>query len=306
MTDKLVTIFGGGGFVGRYVAQELLAAGARVRIAERDPSNAMRVKPLGGLGQTQFFSADVTKPDSVRAAVQGADAVINLVGILSGAFDKVHAEGAANVAKAAALAGAGALVHVSAIGADTGSASAYGRTKGEGEEAVKAAFAGAAILRPSIIFGREDQFLNRFADLIRLAPVVPVVSGETKFQPVYVVDVAKAIAKAALDPAAYAGKTYELGGAETLSMLEINQKIASMTGRDRSFVPVPAMAAKLLSLVPGGPMTGDQLKMLAKDNVASDAMPGLEAFGVNPTPMAAVADRWLVQYRRHGRFAATA
>ena len=171
---------------------------------------------------------------------------------------------------------------------------------------MKAAFAGAAILRPSIIFGREDQFLNRFADLIRLAPVVPVVSGETKFQPVYVVDVAKAIAKAALDPAAYAGKTYELGGAETLSMLEINQKIASMTGRDRSFVPVPAMAAKLLSLVPGGPMTGDQLKMLAKDNVASDAMPGLEAFGVNPTPMAAVADRWLVQYRRHGRFAATA
>lgn len=306
MQDRLVTIFGGGGFLGRYVAQELLSRGVRVRIAERNPGNAVRLKPLGGLGQIQLISADINRPMSVARAVAGADAVINLVGILNGAFDKVQREGAQTVAKAAADAGAHALVQVSAIGADPESASAYGRSKGQGEAAVSAAFPAATIIRPSIIFGREDQFLNRFAQLIRMAPVVPVISGGTKFQPVYVVDVAKAIASAALDPMAHGGKTYELGGPEVLSMEAINRWIAGAIGREKLFVPVPASAASLIAMLPGGPITADQLKMLARDNVVAPCALGFAAMGIAPTPMAAVADAWLVQYRRHGRFAGRA
>lgn len=302
MKDRLVTIFGGGGFLGRYVAQELLQRGARVRIAERNPSDAMRVKPLGGLGQTQLMSADITKPASVAQAVHGADAVVNLVGILAGDFQSVHVQGAATVAEAAAKAGASALVHLSAIGADVHSQSAYGRTKGQGEAEVRRAFPQATIIRPSIVFGREDQFTNRFAQMIRMAPVVPVVSGATKFQPVYVVDVAKAIAAALFDPGA-AGQVFELGGPEILSMEALMRRLAEATGRHKSFIPVPDAVASLLALLPGGPITRDQLRMLAKDNVVALDAKGLADLGVTPTPLAAVGDAWLVQYRRHGRFA---
>lgn len=306
MQDRLVTIFGGGGFLGRYVAQELLSRGVRVRIAERNPGNAVAIKTLGGLGQTQLMSADITKPASVARAVDGAFAVINLVGILNGKFDAVQRDGADTVAKAAASAGAQAFVQVSAIGADAQSDSAYGRSKGEGENAVRAAFPGATLIRPSIIFGREDQFLNRFAQLIRIAPVVPVISGGTKFQPVYVVDVARAIALATLDPGAHGGRTYELGGPEVLSMEQINRWLAKAIGRSKLFVPVPASAAAALALIPGGPITRDQLKMLARDNVVAADAQGFADLGIAPTPMAAVADAWLVQYRRHGRFAGRA
>jgi uncharacterized protein YbjT (DUF2867 family) len=303
MTNGLVTIFGGGGFLGRYVAQELLTQGVRVRVAERNPSSAMRVKTLGGLGQVQLVSADITKPASVAHAVDGADAVINLVGILNGAFAKVHVDGAAAVAKAAAQAGAKALVHISAIGADAESPSAYGKSKGEGEAVVRAAFPNATIIRPSIIFGREDQFTNRFAQIVRTAPVVPVIGATTKFQPIYVVDVARAIASAALE-SVHHGKTYELGGPEVLSMLDINALIAKAIGRpERRFLPVPASIASLIAMVPGGPLTRDQWKMLQKDNVVAPGAVGLADFGIAPTPIAAVADAWLVLYRRHGRFA---
>ena len=176
-TDRLVTLFGGGGFIGRYVAQALFKAGARVRIAEREPRRAFFLKPLGGLGQIQFVRADLADRAQVAAAVRGADAVVNLVGILKGNFHAVHVEGARNVAEAAAAAGVPALVHVSAIGADPESESAYGRTKGEGEAAVRAAFPGATILRPSIAFGPEDDFVNRFAGMARLLPVLPVIRG---------------------------------------------------------------------------------------------------------------------------------
>lgn len=303
MTDRLVTVFGGGGFLGRYVTQALLAQGARVRVAQRNPASALRVKTQGGLGQVQLFSADITKSASVARAVAGADAVVNLVGILNGAFAAVHVDGAATIARAAASAGAEALVHVSAIGADVESPSAYGRSKGEGEAAVRAAFPAATIVRPSLVFGREDQFTNRFAQIVRMAPIVPVIGGETRFQPVYVMDVAHAIAAAALAPAAYAGKTYELGGPNILSMAQINAWIAKAIGRTRSFVPVPAPLASALALLPGGPITRDQLKMLQKDNVVSPAAHGLADFGITPTPMGAVADAWLIPYRRHGRFA---
>ena len=306
MKDSLVTIFGGGGFLGRQLAQVLMARGARVRIAQRDLATAVKVKPLGALGQSQFVAADIRKPDTVARAVQGADVVINLVGILAGDFDAFHRQGAANVAQAATSVGAKALVHVSAIGADPESPSAYGRSKAAGEAAVKAAFPNATIIRPSIIFGQEDQFLNRFADLIAMAPVVPVISGATKFQPVYVTDVAHAIANAAEHPGDHGGRTYEVAGPQTLSMKDINGWIMKATGRSKPLIDVPGSFASLLAMLPGGPITRDQLAMLGRDNVASAGAAGLEALGVTPTPLAAVAERWMVRYRRHGRFAGRA
>jgi NADH dehydrogenase len=310
MKDSLVTVFGGGGFLGRQVAQALLAQGARVRIAQRDLVRAIRVKPLGGLGQTQFVAADVRKPDSVARAVAGSDVVINLVGVLAGDFDGLHRVGADNVAKASAAAGVGTLVHVSAIGADPESPSAYGRSKAAGEAVVKAAFPGATIIRPSIVFGPEDQFINRFAELIGMMPVVPVIGATTKFQPVYVKDVAHAIVHAAADPGAHGGKIYELGGPQVLSMMELNAWIAKAIGRgERSLVAVPAPIASLIAafgFLPGAPITRDQWAMLQKDNVVARGAEGLAALGVAPTPMAAVAEAWLVRYRRHGRFAGRA
>ena len=303
MKDSLVTVFGGGGFLGRQVAQALMARGARVRVAQRDLATALRVKPLGGLGQTQFVAADIRKPASVARALAGSDIIINLVGVLSGDFEGSHHEGAANVAKAAAEAGVQALVHVSAIGADAASPSAYGRSKAAGEAAVLSAFPNATILRPSIIFGPEDQFLNRFAEIIRVAPVVPVIGANTRFQPVYVADVAQAIANAAEKPGIYGGKTFELGGPQTYSMMELNAWIAKAVGRERSLCAVPASLASLIAMLPGGPITRDQLAMLGKDNVVATGSSCLADLGVAPTPMPAVAEKWLVRYRKHGRFA---
>ena len=206
--DELVVLFGGGGFLGTYVAQELLRSGARVRIAERNILDSFHLKPLAALGQAQSVPADITKAATVERAVQGADVVINLVGLLKGRFDSVHVEGAANVARAAADAGVGRLVHISAIGADPAAQSAYARTKGLGEQAVRVASPDATIIRPSFLFGPEDAFLNRFAGLIARAPVVPVIRPGVRFQPAWVVDVARAVAKAALGRVP-AGKTFE-------------------------------------------------------------------------------------------------
>ncbi|MEC3912475.1 complex I NDUFA9 subunit family protein [Sphingobium sp. CR2-8] len=307
MKDSLVTIFGGGGFLGRQVAQALMARGARVRIAQRDLATAVRVKSLGNLGQTQFVAADIRKPDSVARAIHGSDIVINLVGILSGDFDSFHRDGAANVAKAAASVGVTALVHISAIGADAQSPSAYGRSKAAGEAAVKAAFPTATIIRPSIVFGQEDQFLNRFAQIIgSAAPVIPVIGAATKFQPVYVADVAQAIANAAQQPGIHGGKTYELAGPQVLSMKDINAWIAKAIGRDKPIIEVPHGLASLLAMLPGAPITRDQLAMLGRDNVAAPGSEGLQALGVAATPLGAVADKWMVRYRRHGRFAGRA
>ncbi|MDI1296989.1 MAG: complex I NDUFA9 subunit family protein [bacterium] len=306
MKDSLVTVFGGGGFLGRHVVQALAAQGARVRLAQRDVASAARIKPLAGLGQIQFIATDIRKPASVARAVAGSDVVINLVGVLTGDFDGLHHIGAANVARAATDAGVRALVQVSAIGADAESPSAYGRSKAAGEAAVKAAFPTATILRPSIVFGAEDQFLNRFADLIAKAPVVPVMAPQTKFQPVYVKDVAQAIVAAAANPAAFGGKTFALGGPQQYSMMELNAWIAKAIGRDRSLIAVPTPIASLiasLGFLPGAPITKDQWAMLQKDNVVAPGEAGLSALGVTPTPMASVAEAWLIRYRRHGRFA---
>jgi NADH dehydrogenase len=306
--DRLVTIFGGGGFLGRYVSQALLKTGARVRIAQRDARGAFFLKPLGMLGQTQFVDVDIRNAKRVRAVVQGSDAVVNLIGVLKGDFDGLHVEGARNIAEAAAQAGAEALVQISAIGADPESESNYGRSKGEGEAAVRAAFPSATILRPSILFGREDNFVNRFAGMARMSPVLPVIRGDTKFQPVYAADAGRAVSAAALDPRTHAGKTYELGGPQVLTMRELMQWICQTTGRNRTLVDVPDAAAKLIAKAvgwaPGAPITWDQWLMLQKDNVVSPGAAGLEAFGLPKTPLNAVSEGWLTSYRRHGRFAA--
>ncbi len=306
MKDQLVTVFGGSGFLGRYIVRALLERGARVRVAARNRGDGWFLKTQGNLGQIQFVAADVRNPDSVERALAGATAAVNLVGILKGDFDAFHVDGARNVAEAAAKSGCGALVQVSAIGADPASASAYGKSKGAGEAAVLAAFPTATILRPSIVFGREDSFVNRFADLIALLPVVPIIRGVAKFQPVYVGDVADAVVAALADPAAHGGKTYELGGPEILSMAALNRWIAEATGRTKTFVAMPdAIAgamASLLGWMPGAPMTRDQWLMLQSDNVVTGT-DGLKALGVAPTPIEAIAEGWLVRYRRHGRFA---
>ena len=310
MRDKLVTLFGGGGFIGRYAAQALLAAGARVRVAARDPRHALFLKPLGGLGQTQFVAAVLDRPDTVARAVAGADAVINLVGTFGKTMQAVHVDGARAVAEAAAAAGVGALVHLSAIGADATGASRYAQTKGAGEAAMRAAFPGATILRPSVVFGPEDQFLNRFAQLIARAPIVPVLRAPARFQPVFVGDVATAIARAAAEPERYGGQTYELGGPETPTMAALLRWIAEEIGKPRArFAELPdALGALIASagFVPGAPITRDQWLMLQQDNVVAADAHGLAAFGIEPTPMAAVAPAWLVRYRRQGRFAARA
>lgn len=308
---SLITIVGGSGFLGRYVVQELAKTGARLRVVVRNPQAAQFLKPLGGLGQVQIVAGDIRSDASMAAACEGATGVVNLVGILdeSGGqrFDAVQAEGAGRLARAAAAAGAMAFVHVSAIGADPASRSAYGRTKGEGESAVRAAFHGAAILRPSIVFGPEDGFLNRFAGLAKLAPfAMPIVAADTKFQPVYVGDVARCVAAALNDPARFGGQTYELGGPRALTMRDLIAYILAETYVSKPIVEIPDVAAGLMASLfgwlPGAPLTSDQWTMLQSDNVVRGEN-GLTAFGVAATPLEAIAPSYLVRYRRQGRWA---
>lgn len=301
MTNKLVTLIGGGGFLGRYVARELMRDGTRVRVAQRDPRQAYFLRTQGGLGQTQFVAADITRPDTVARAVEGADAVVNLVGVMGGKMQAVHVEGARTVAEAARAAGVAALAHVSAIGADANGQAAYARSKGEGEAAVRQAFPNATILRPSIIFGREDQFVNRFAGMVS-APVVPILRAGVKFQPVFAGDVGEAIAAALLDPEAHGGRTYELGGPDVISMGELVRWIAKTLGRAPHFLELPDAVGALLARVPGSPITRDQWLMLQQDNVVADGAPGLAELGVTAEPLAAIAPDYLVRFRKAGRF----
>ncbi|MEO0500741.1 MAG: complex I NDUFA9 subunit family protein [Pseudomonadota bacterium] len=304
----LVTIFGASGFVGRYVVQALAKTGVRIRAVTRDPHNAQFLKPLTELGQLGYARARLDDADSVRAACEGATGVVNLIGILDGStaeFEAVQRDGARTIAEAAAAVGAGAMVQMSAIGADPDAEPDYARTKGEGEDAVRTAFPGATILRPSIIFGPEDDFLNRFAALMRLAPAMPVVAPGARFQPVYVVDLAEAVAAAIVDPGTHGGKTYEIGGPDVVTMRELYRFIAKAIGRNIGMPEVPdpiaGTLARTFGWMPGAPMTHDQWLMLQKPNVVGGEN-GLDAFDISPTPMAAVAPNWLVRYRRQGRF----
>ena len=299
-----VTVFGGGGFIGRYVCETLFKSGVRVRIAQRNPRAAYIIQPLAQVGQFGFAHANITDPKSVARAVKGATAVINLCGVFGRQMHAVHVEGARHVAEAAAAEGAKALVQISAIGADLESPSSYGRTKAEGEEAVRKAFPGATIIRPSLVFGPEDELTNRFAGMARL-PFLPVIAAKRNFQPVYVRDLARAIAKAALDPASYGGTTYEIGGPQMMSMVELHHAILAITGQNPEVVTVPDFAGNLLSylgVIPGAPLTRDQWLMLQRDNVPSGNSAGLEEFGIEPTPLAAVGDEWLGRFRVGGKF----
>jgi NADH dehydrogenase len=302
--EELVTVFGGGGFIGRYACEALFKNGVRVRVASRDPRTDYFIQPLAQVGQFGFVQADVTKLDSVRKAVRGATAVINLCGVFGRAMSSVHVEGARNVAEAAREVGAEVLVHISAIGADLNSPSNYGRTKGEGEFAVEQVFPDATIVRPSLVFGPEDDLTNRFAAMARL-PFLPVVAGRRNFQPVYVRDLGRAIALAALQPEKYGGQIFEIGGPQVMSMLELHKAILEITGQRPDIVPLPDFFGKLLSSfgwLPGAPLTRDQWLMLQRDNVPSGNLPGLEAFGINPTPLAAAGYEWLGRFHKGGKF----
>lgn len=304
-SEELVTLFGGGGFIGRYVCEFLLRSGVRVRVAQRNPRQAYIVQPLGQVGQFGFEVANITNSDSVRRAVHGASAVVNLCGVFGAKMQEVHVDGARNVAEAVRELGAGALVHVSAIGASLQSQSAYGRTKAEGEEAVRKIFPAATIIRPSLVFGPEDKLTNRFAAMANL-PILPVIASKRSFQPVYVRDLGKAIAKAALDPERFGGKTYEIGGAQVMSMIELHRSVLEITGQKADLLAMPDLLGDLISRfgwLPGAPLTRDQWLMLQRDNVPSGELPGLEAFGVKPTPLAAVGYEWLGRYHRGGKFA---
>jgi NADH dehydrogenase len=297
-SQELVTVFGGDGFIGRYVCEYLMKAGVRVRVASRDPRNSYFIQPLGQVGQFGLLQADITNADSVRRAVDGTKSVVNLVGVFGRKMQAVHVDGARNVAEAAKKAGARALVHISAIGADQDSPSNYGRTKGEGELAVRKAFPKATIIRPSLVFGPEDNFTNRFATMARM-PVLPVIAGKRTFQPIYVRDIAKAIATAALDPQAHGGKTYEIGGPQILNMVELHQEILKITGQTPEVMAMPDLFGTALSWfgwLPGAPLTRDQWLMLQRGNVPAQGAPGLEAFGIQPTPLAAVAPEWLGRF----------
>ncbi len=311
MKDKLVTLIGGGGFIGRYVAQELLAAGARIRVVERDPRRAWFLKPLGGLGQTQFVAADVTKPDTIARAVAGSDAVVYLVGTWGPDFHGIHVAGVRASAKAARDTGAAAFLHLSALGADAESPSRYYASKAAGEAAAREVFPDAIVLRPSVVFGPEDKFLNRFAGMISSAPgvfgraAVPVLRAGAKFQPVHVVDVARAVVRALEESDSQAGRTIEATGPEVITMRDLLRWLSETIGREADFIELPDIAGQAIAyagFLPGAPIKLDQWKMLKTDNVASGTLPGLESLGITPTPMEAVAGSWLVQYRKAGRF----
>ncbi len=312
-TRSVATVFGGSGFIGRYVVKRLAEAGHVVRVAVRDTEAARALCPMGKVGQVVPLYCNLTQPGTVARAVEGADLLVNLVGILAerrgGDFQRIQAEGPGMIGAAAARAAVGRVVHVSAIGADAAAASLYARSKGQGEQALRTALPAATILRPSLVFGPEDQFFNRFAALAAISPVMPVIAGATRMQPVYVGDVADAVMAALARPEA-AGVTFELGGPTIWTFREILAWILKETNRRRWLLEVPMGVARLqaaiLEKLPGKLLTRDQLLLLAQDNVAAATIPGLGALGIRPTPVDLVVPQYLQRFRPGGRRAAYA
>lgn len=304
LNGRLVVLMGGSGFIGNYVAQALLERGARVRIASRNPEKAFTLKPLANLGQMQFARCDASDRQSVERCLVGADAVINLVGAFGGNLRRLMGEAPGWMAEAAAKEGASAFVHVSAIAAQSEDDTEieYAAAKKLGEERVLAAFPKATILRPSILFGKDDNFINMFAGLISALPVLPVFAPEAKLQPVYVDDIAEAAVRALEDPGTFGGKTYELGGPEQMSMMQINEVIAAAQQRKRTFLAMPDALSATFAALPGTPMGSDQWKLLKQGNVVSGEFPGFAKLGIEPKPLGLFLDKWMVRYRKHGRF----
>ena len=306
-TRSVATVFGGSGFIGRYVVKRLAAAGHVVRVAVRTPSRAVFLKPMGTVGQVVPLYASLAEPATVARAVAEADLVVNLVGILAerrpGDFQRVQAEGPGHVAREAAAAGVDRMVQISAIGAGAASASLYARSKAEGERSVLAAFPQATILRPSLVFGPEDQFFNRFGSMASLSPFMPVIAGGSKFQPVYVADVADAV-MAALRRADAQGRTYELGGPKVWTFRELLIWILQQTRRHRRLIDIPMgfarFQASVLEKLPGKLLTQDQLLLLAQDNVVAPDAAGLADLGVTATPVELIVPEYLARFRRGG------
>lgn len=307
---RTATLFGGGGFLGRHLVQRLARAGWRIKIAQRDPAAAEFLCPLGDVGQIVPLRARLQDRGSIVRAVAGADAVVNLVGILyergAQSFAAVHVEGARTIAEAAAEAGVERLVQISALAADPQAEAAYARSKGAGEAAVSAAFPEATIVRPSIVIGPEDGFFNRFASMAQLSPVLPLIGGGlTRFQPVYVGDVAAAIGKALEDPSCQ-GRTYELGGPRTYTFKALMELMLREIGRKRLLLPLPwtiaALQAACLEWLPVPPLTRDQVKLLKRDNVCSPGAEGFAELGLAPSAIEMILPTYLDRYRRGGRF----
>lgn len=303
LSDALVTIFGGGGFVGNYVTQALLARGARVRIACRHHENVWPLKPLANLGQLQFAPCDLTHAESVKAALAGATHAVNLAGAFGKGVEQLMGKAPGAMAELANASGIRALTHVSAIGADAKSPTAYARAKALGEERVSAAFRNTTILRPSLIFGKDDGFINLFAGLIEMLPAVPVFAPQAELQLAYVDDVAEAVAVALEHPERHGGVTYELGGPERLSMMAIHQRIAAAQGReDARLLAMPDAVSGLFASLPGTPMSSDQWKLLKAGSVVSGTAQGFADLGIEPRPLGLFLDKWMTRYRKFGRF----
>jgi len=305
---QVATVFGGSGFIGRYVVKRLAAAGHVVRVAVRDPEGALFLKPMGGVGQIVPMHCNVADAARTSAAVAGAELVVSLVGILfearGNSFRGTQAEGPGNIARAAASSGVQRLVHVSAIGADADGEAIYARTKAEGEQAVLAAFPTATILRPSIVFGPEDQFFNRFAAMASILPALPLIGGgHTRFQPVHVGDVADAV-MAALSRDDVLGRTFELGGPKVYTFRELLEFILHVTGRRRFLITIDWKLAMLQGrigeLLPAPPITRDQVLLLKRDNVVGEGMPGLADLGITPAAVEAIVPGYLSRFRRRG------
>lgn len=303
LNGKLVVLMGGTGFLGSQVAQALLERGARLRIAARNPDKAWGLKPLANLGQIQFVRCDAANRGSVERAVQGADAVVNCIGSFSGNLMRTMGEAPGWMAEAARGEGAQAFVHVSAILPEQHEGNRYAEAKRVGEDRVRAALPNATILRPSLLFGQGGGVTSLFAPLIARLPVLPVFGAEAKLQPAYVVDLAEAAARAMASPAKFGGKTFELAGPEVLTMLELQQRIATGQRRKATFVPMPDGISALFAALPGTPMSSDQWGLLKAGNVASPGASGFKALGIDPKPLGLFLEDWMVPYRKNGRFA---
>jgi len=311
MRPELVTVFGGSGFVGRYVVRRLAKAGYRIRVAVRRPHLAPFLRPMGMVGQIQIIGADLSDEKHIKGALDGASACVNLVGILHQGgrqrFKTLHAEAPGMIGRHASVHGCKRVIHISAIGADPRAPSRYGRTKAEGEAALKRDFPDATILRPSIMFGTEDQFFNRFANMARYLPALPLIRGKTRFQPVYVEDVADAVERCLAEPATKS-RVFELGGPATYSFKDLLKLILADTCRERLLIPVPGPFAALMALatspLPNPPLTLDQLAQLKRDNIvqAGEGIGTLAELGITPTALEPVLPTYLWRFRKTGQF----